>query len=269
MTSTPGLSDAEVTRRRRPVPTAIVVLAGLLFTGLAYTALGGGSRARAEDTASSTQIEAGRAMFKTGCSSCHGLNAQGGGQAPSLIGVGAAAVDFQVSTGRMPLARNGPQAERKTPRYTRDEIEALAAYVASLGGGPAIPSADQLAGISDADLAAGGSAFRTNCASCHNFAATGGALANGTFAPGMSGADARQIYEAMLSGPENMPVFSDNQLTPEAKAQIIRYIEHLEAQKDPGGFALGRVGPVPETVVAFLVGIIGCVIFALWIGART
>jgi ubiquinol-cytochrome c reductase cytochrome c subunit len=85
----------------------------------------------------------------------------------------------------------------------------------------------------------------------------------------MSGADARQIYEAMLSGPENMPVFSDNQLTPEAKAQIIRYIEHLEAQKDPGGFALGRVGPVPETVVAFLVGIIGCVIFALWIGART
>jgi ubiquinol-cytochrome c reductase cytochrome c subunit len=123
--------------------------------------------------------------------------------------------------------------------------------------------------VKDADLAEGGELFRTNCASCHNFAGKGGALTHGKYAPGMGEADARQIYEAMLSGPENMPVFSDGQISPEDKAKIIRYIEHLEAQSDPGGFGLGRVGPIPETVVAFLVGIVGCVIFALWIGART
>jgi ubiquinol-cytochrome c reductase cytochrome c subunit len=262
-------STAAPARRRKPLPTTLVLLAGLLLTGLAYTALGGGSRARAEDAASSTQIEAGRALFKVGCSSCHGLNAQGGSQAPSLVGVGAAAVDFQVSSGRMPLASNGPQAERKTPRYNREEIEALAAYIASLGGGPAIPSADELAGIKDADLAAGGELFRTNCASCHNFAGKGGALTHGKFAPGMKEATDQQIWEAMLTGPENMPVFSNAQISPDDKAKIIRYIRHLEAQPDPGGFGIGRVGPIPETIVAFLVGMVGCVIFALWIGART
>jgi ubiquinol-cytochrome c reductase cytochrome c subunit len=262
-------STAGAARRRKPLPTALVLLAGLLLTGLAYTALGGGSRARAEDAASSTQIDAGRNLFKVGCSSCHGLNAQGGSQAPSLIGVGAAAVDFQVSSGRMPLAANGPQADRKTPRYSPEEIQDIAAYIASLGGGPAIPSADLLAGIKDADLAEGGELFRTNCASCHNFAGKGGALTHGKYAPGMKDATPAQIYEAMLTGPENMPVFSDPQISPDDKLKIIRYITHLEAQSDPGGFALGRVGPIPETIVAFLVGMVACVIFALWIGART
>ena len=262
-------STAETVRRRKPVPTALILLAGFLLTGLAYTAVGGGARARAEDAASSTQVEKGAQLFRVGCSSCHGLNAQGGGQAPSLVGVGAAAVDFQVSTGRMPLAANGPQAERKTPRYNREEIEALAAYVASLAGGPSIPSADQLAGVKDADIAAGGELFRTNCASCHNFAGQGGALTHGKYAPSLKEADARQIYEAMLTGPENMPVFSDAQLTPEEKVKLIAYVEHLKHQPDPGGFGIGRVGPIPETVVAFLVGIVACVIFALWIGART
>lgn len=262
-------STAAAGRRRKPLPTALVLLAGLMLTGLAYTALGGGSRARAEDTASSTQIAEGRKLFEVGCSSCHGLNAQGGSQAPSLVGVGAAAVDFQVSSGRMPLAAQGPQADRKPSRYTREETEALAAYVASLGGGPTIPSAEELAGVADADLAAGGELFRTNCASCHNFAGRGGALTHGKYAPALHPADARQIYEAMLTGPENMPVFSDTQLAPEDKIKIIRYIEHINAQKDPGGFGLARLGPISETVVVFLVGIVACVFICLWIGART
>lgn len=255
-------------RRRRPLPTALVLLAGLMLTGLAYTALGGGSRARAETAASSTQIAEGRKLFEVGCSSCHGLAAQGGSQAPSLIGVGAAAVDFQVSTGRMPLAAQGPQAVRKPSRYTREQTEALAAYVASLGGGPSIPSAEELAGVGDADLAAGGELFRTNCASCHNFAGRGGALTHGKFAPALQAADARQIYEAMQTGPENMPVFSDAQLSPQDKLKIIRYIQQVDAQKDPGGFGLARMGPIPETAVVFLVGIVACVIACLWIGAR-
>lgn len=262
-------SSAAAVRRRRPLPTALVLLAGLMLTGLAYTAMGGGSRASAQDSASSTQIAAGRKLFEVGCSSCHGLAAQGGSQAPSLVGVGAAAVDFQVSSGRMPLAAHGPQADRKPSRYSREETEALAAYVASLGGGPAIPSAEELAGVADADLAAGGELFRTNCASCHNFAGRGGALTHGKYAPSLHPADARQIYEAMLTGPENMPVFSDKQLTPEDKLSIIRYIKHIDAQKDPGGLGLARLGPIPETVVVFLVGMVLCVIICLWIGART
>ena len=74
-----------------------------------------------------TLIAEGKEIFARGCSSCHGLNAEGAGIAPSLIGVGAASVDFQVSTGRMPMADMSQQAMRKKPVYTPEETAALAA----------------------------------------------------------------------------------------------------------------------------------------------
>jgi ubiquinol-cytochrome c reductase cytochrome c subunit len=248
--------------RRRKVASLGVLVAALGTMGTLYAGF-----APAASSASSTDpaIERGHQLFLHGCSTCHGLNAEGGVRAPSLIGVGAAAVDFQVGTGRMPLQQHGPEAHRKPPVYSETEIQDLATYVASLGAGPAIPEGLD---YQSADVAYGGALFRTNCAQCHNFAGSGGALTYGKYAPTLSDATPRQIYEAMITGPENMPVFGDKQITPAQKLAIINYIRTIKTQPDPGGAGLGRVGPVTETAIAWLVGIGGLVIVTMWIGSK-
>ncbi|MBX6372298.1 MAG: c-type cytochrome [Acidothermus sp.] len=249
-------------------------LAGFVVLSAALFAVGTGYGLATEHTGAaaagdpSAQIAQGRALFLQGCASCHGKAAEGTANAPSLIGVGAAAVDFQVSTGRMPLAQQGAQAPAKRPRYTQEQIEALAAYVASLGPGPAIPGKEQYTPPKNADLAFGGTLFRTNCSACHNFTGEGGALAYGKKAPPLTHATDRQIYEAMLTGPGTMPVFSDAQLTPQEKQDIIAYINAVRAVPDPGGFNLGRLGPVTEGLVAWLIGMAVLAVVAMWIGAR-
>jgi ubiquinol-cytochrome c reductase cytochrome c subunit len=248
-------------RRRRRLASLGLVVVGLAAMGTLYAGLAPHGAA-GTDTAA---IQKGRALFLQGCSTCHGLNGEGGTQAPSLIGVGAAAVDFQVGTGRMPLQNHGAEAPRKTPVYSEKDTELMAAYVASLGPGPAIPTN---LNYQDADTAFGGALFRTNCAQCHNFAGSGGALTYGKFAPSMSDATPKQIYEAMITGPENMPVFGDQQITPSQKLAIINYINDLKHQPNPGGAGLGRVGPVSEGVVGWLVGIGVLVLFTMWIGSK-
>jgi ubiquinol-cytochrome c reductase cytochrome c subunit len=255
-------------------------LAGLAVVLVALTAVGGAyamvSPESAEaDNSQSDQIEDGRRLFLVGCSSCHGLNGEGvlagddddENYGPSLVGVGAAAVDFQVGTGRMPLAQVGPQAERKKVVYTDEEIEALAAYVASLGPGPAIPAEEytDISGITQEELTEGGEFFRTNCTACHNSVGAGGALPSGRFAPKLTNVEPKHIYEAMLTGPQQMPVFSDQVITPEDKRAIIAYIKTVEEQPDHGGFSLGGYGPVGEGVVVFLVGMAALVAAAIWI----
>lgn len=186
---------------------------------------------------------------------------------PSLIGVGAAAVDFQVSTGRMPMATSAIQAPSKKVVYNADETAALAAYVASLGAGPAIPTAEMV-DTADADLAMGGELFRTNCAQCHSVSAKGGALSEGRWAPSLLDATPTQIYEAMITGPQAMPVFNDKTLTTQDKQDIIRYIEELKADTNPGGWSLGRLGPVTEGLFIWVVGLGGLLLVAVWIGAK-
>jgi ubiquinol-cytochrome c reductase cytochrome c subunit len=239
-----------------------IIVVGLTVMGSLYAGLAPHGAA-GTDTAA---IQKGRQLFLQGCATCHGLNGQGGARAPSLIGVGAAAVDFQVGTGRMPLQDHGAEAPRKRASYNETDTELMATYVASLGPGPAIPTN---LSYQNADTAFGGALFRTNCAQCHNFAGSGGALTYGKFAPTLSDATPKQIYEAMITGPENMPVFGDQQITPSQKLAIINYIRTLKTQPDPGGAALGRVGPVSEGVVGWLVGIGVLVLFTLWIGSRT
>ncbi|MEO7350319.1 MAG: cytochrome c [Marmoricola sp.] len=263
------------TGRRGRFAAPLVLLLGLLVTGATYYAVdpaGAQTRAADEDT-----VAKGRAIFLVGCASCHGKNAEGintknGGQyGPSLIGVGAAAVDFQVGTGRMPMAQPGTQALRKPPVYDAAEIEALAAYVASLGPGPDVPAASQY-DASDADnedVVRGGEFFRTNCTACHNFAGSGGALPRGRFAPKLTGVSEKNIYEAMLTGPQQMPVFSDEMMTPQDKRQVIAYLKKNEATPDYGGFTLGSLGPVTEGLFAWLVGIGGLVGAAVWIAANS
>jgi ubiquinol-cytochrome c reductase cytochrome c subunit len=243
-----------------------VLLIALAVVGGLYTAFLA-PQGRAQDdptTQQSANIAKGRELYLQGCSTCHGLGLQGGAGGPSLIGVGESSVIFQVESGRMPLKYGTVEAQRKKPKYTIDQIDQLAAFVGSHGGGPTMPKT----GLADGDLQQGGELFRTNCASCHNFAGKGGALSYGQYAPDLSDASARVIWGAMQSGPENMPRFSDNQLTPQEKKSITRYVEFITKSPQPGGAALGRYGPVPEGLVMWLVGITALVGVTLWIGAR-
>jgi ubiquinol-cytochrome c reductase cytochrome c subunit len=253
--------------RRRPAAGYAVVLLGLVTIGVGYGALttpGSSASAATPGTVSPQTIAQGRALFQVTCSSCHGMDAQGTSQAPSLVGVGAAAVDFQMSTGRMPAKDFGPEFDRKPVTFTPAQIHAIAEYVASLGGGPVVPSAAQVSSVG-ANTALGQSLFITDCAQCHNFDGAGGALTYGKFAPALTASTPKQIYEAMLTGPEAMPVFSDTTITPAQKRDIIDYITRLRAEPNPGGFSLGRIGPVTEGLVGFIGGIGVLVFLAMWI----
>ena len=197
-------------RRRHPAAKALLLVFGLFVMGALYSVIAPPAQVSA-DTGNSQQIEEGKALFAVGCASCHGLNGEGQVndpiQGPPLAGVGAAAVDFQVSSGRMPMAKPGAQAPVKPNVYTDEETAALAAYVATLGPGPAIPDPAiyDTSNLSAEDLARGGELFRTNCSACHNFEGAGGALPNGKYAPPLIGLDNKRVYEAMLTGPQQMP----------------------------------------------------------------
>jgi ubiquinol-cytochrome c reductase cytochrome c subunit len=251
-------------RLRRRIGAGLRMIAALALVGGLYTAFA--PNALAEDGLSPGDPKQGQGYYDQSCATCHGINAQGvQGRGPSLIGVGSAAVEFQVSTGRMPMTRQESQAQRKKPQFTDQQARDMGAYIEALGGGPAIPDGDLRA---NADAAKGGELFRVNCASCHTFGMGGGALSSGKFAPSLDATD-RQIYAAMLSGPQNMPVFGDNQLTPQEKRDVVAYIQNLKADQDPGGWGIGRLGPVPEALVIFLVGLVALIFATLWIAGKS
>jgi ubiquinol-cytochrome c reductase cytochrome c subunit len=253
-------------RRRRFAPLAMLLVA-LAATGGAYAAFAPSPQAAAATGTSAATIEDGRQLFLKNCSSCHGLNAQGSSDGPSLIGVGAAAVDFQVGTGRMPATQVNAQVEQKPQQFTDEEISALAAYIASLAPGPPIPS-DEDVDYLDADAARGGQIYRTNCSMCHNFAGSGGALSRGKFAPSLRGVSPKHIYEAMLTGPQSMPVFPDTTMTPQDKRDIIAYLKATETEVAAGGWSLGKIGPVTEGLAGWILGLGGLIACAVWLGAK-
>ncbi|WP_262282366.1 c-type cytochrome [Micromonospora sp. MA102] len=255
-------------RGRRRLGAAVRLAAALMLAGGAYTVFAPGVQAQDNPPLSAAANE-GKALFDVSCVTCHGRNAQGvEGRGPSLIGVGSASVEFQVSSGRMPMARQEAQAMRKPPAFTDEQVRQLGQYIQELGGGPQVPQGNNL--HQNADMAAGGELFRINCSQCHAFGGGGGALSSGKYAPSLHPASDRQIYAAMLSGPQNMPVFGDNQITPEQKADIIAYIqETLKHDQDQGGFNLGRYGPSTEGLAIFLVGIVALVFASLWIAGKS
>jgi ubiquinol-cytochrome c reductase cytochrome c subunit len=266
--------------RRGPLAGLVVLLMGLLLTGGLYAAF---SPAQADQTGSSSaQVAQGRQLFLVSCAFCHGQNGEGvrsqdGAHqlGPTLIGVGAAAVDFQVGTGRMPMAQPGAQVPRKPVVFSDQEVAALAAYVATLGPGPAIPtksdySIDGMTATEKEDaIARGGQIFLTNCTACHNFEGSGGAMPRGGFAPKIRGVDPKTIYEALLTGPQNMPNFTNGNLSPDEKRDVIAYLGSLNEMKEYGGFGLGGLGPVSEGLAAWIIGLGLCVAFAVWIAAHT
>jgi ubiquinol-cytochrome c reductase cytochrome c subunit len=278
---TPAGRRFRVFRRRRSAPSrirrrvgaAVRMIAALALAGGVYSAFTPGAFAE-EDRPLSATAQEGKALFDNSCITCHGANAQGvPGRGPSLIGVGSAAVEFQVGTGRMPMTRQEAQAEEKPPQFDEAQTAQIAQYIQELGGGPQIPTGELVEDIEqnpDA-LARGGELFRINCTSCHQFGGAGGALSSGKFAPSLHDATPEQIYAAMLSGPQNMPVFGDNEITPEEKRELITYITlQIQEDKDPGGvFNLGRYGPSTEGVAIFLVGMTVLVFTTLWIAGKS
>lgn len=266
-----GISVNSITaRRRHPLARLAVVTLALGLMGGAY-ALAAPSESADAAIASgkADDVSEGKSLFEAHCASCHGINAEGTKQAPPLIGVGAASVDFQVSSGRMPAAGPGPQVERRPlgEWVTPKAIDQLSAYVQSLGGGPERP-APEAVDPAKGDAAKGGELFRANCIQCHGFVGSGGALTHGKFAPNLNQATPEQIYEAMVTGPQAMPVFNDSTITPEEKRNMIAYIVQVREQMDPGGSGIGRIGPVSEGLVVWIGGMSLMCLSAIWITAK-
>lgn len=256
------------TRRRHPLAAFVVLALGLAFAGALFAAFVSPSASADTGESAAQQIANGKALYTSSCSSCHGKAAEGTNLGPSLIGVGSASVDFQVSTGRMPAKQLGAQVEAKPNIFSTQQIQDMAAFVQSLGGGPQIPAPSQFAFDQNA-VALGGQLFRQTCSQCHNFAGEGGALTDGKFAPKLTGATPQQIYEAMLTGPQNMPVFNDKVIPPAEKKAIISYLVSSRNEPNYGGAGLGRLGPVSEGLFIWTIGLIALLLCAVWIAAHT
>jgi ubiquinol-cytochrome c reductase cytochrome c subunit len=268
-----GLSERARRRFRRRMIGAVLLAFGLGLAGLLAATLTPSPQVAVADESQSALLRTGTQLYETACITCHGANLQGvSGRGPSLIGVGEAAVYFQVSSGRMPAMRGEAQAMRKAAIFDEAQVDALGAYVQSMGGGPLTPR-DANGQISDKsllgnDLARGGDLFRLNCASCHNFTGRGGALSSGKYAPVLDPATPAQIYTAMVTGPQNMPKFSERQLSPDEKKDIIAYVRAMSETPDPGGYGLGGFGPASEGMAIWIIGMVAAIAAALWIGVR-
>ncbi len=254
--------------RRSPWAAAALIGIGLLITGGVYA---GASAAMAANTdtavSSALTVEDGKKLFQANCATCHGLDLQGSTTGPSLYGVGELSVEFQVATGRMPLQAQAPQAPQKPVQFTEEQILAMAAYVQTQAPGPTFPEEEVLDG--GGDVARGAELFRINCAMCHNVAAAGGALTEGKYAPALGGTSALHMYAAMVTGPQNMPVFNDLNLTAEDKRDIISSLLFQQENESPGGFSLGNLGPVSEGLFIWIFGIGGLIGVTVWITAKS
>ena len=230
----------------------VVVLLIAAPTVLVYVGMTAGTGSSAAPAAThDALVKRGRELYLTSCSTCHGAHGRGTDQGPLLTDVGAAAASFQLTTGRMPLTDPSAQPVRKPPAFNPAEIDALVAYVASLGHGPPIPDVN----IATGNLSQGGTLFRFNCAACHSSTGVGGALSYGSDAPSLKAATPQQMGEAMRTGPGQMPVFGPDTLSGHQVNSIARYVTYLQDPDDPGGFSLGRIGPITEGMVALLIGI--------------
>ena len=237
----------------RPIPAALSVLA--LATAACTTA-----SVPALDPPRPGDAEGGRQAFLAGCAGCHGDEAQGmSGLGPSLVGVGAASAHFQLSSGRMPAANAQGQTERRMPAFDDATIADLTAYIASHGDGPEIPDVE----IDDALLPRGEELFIENCAPCHGATANGGATGSGWIAPPLHDVPDLNVAEAIVVGPGQMPSFEFDDTDRNA---VVTYVAYLREADNPGGFAIGGIGPVPEGLVAWAFGITLLVLIAYLIG---
>ena len=255
-------------KRRRSVSGWRVVavylgISSLMILGLAVT----GVLAAApppppspDNQLSVTEAGRGEQLFLTSCAACHGPQGAGTADGPDIRSAGAALADFELRTGRMPLGDQGPPARRGTPKFDDADINALVAYVASLGSGPDIPNVV----VSGADLNAGRRLFVANCSACHGPAAGGGAVGGGFVAPALTSADPTTVGEAVVTGPGPMPRFS---FSPDDLDNLAAYVQFLHDPPHPGGATAPAVGPVTEGFIAGL-ALLALLLVARWVAVR-
>jgi ubiquinol-cytochrome c reductase cytochrome c subunit len=261
------IGKTRTTRRRAHlVALAAPVLAAVVLTPALAAAQSDGGDGEPDPGL----LAQGEELYTTGCSSCHGPDGRGERapdgslRGPSLANAGEATAHYYLASGRMPLANSEEQPTRKPPAYDPEEIDALVAYVASLGDGPELPDVD----TEGADVAEGGQIFRANCQACHSAAGSGGALSYGRAAPRLAPADIEEIGAAIRSGPGQMPVFGPDTITAGELDDLATYVQYLDQPEDPGGLPIGRTGPIPEGFVAWLVGMVALLVLVGWIGTR-
>jgi ubiquinol-cytochrome c reductase cytochrome c subunit len=229
-------------------------------------------------------IAAGQVLYEEHCQACHGYQGKGGvvKGAPALVNVGAAAADFYLTTGRMPLNAPNDEAIRHHPAFNPAQIRELDAYVNALPqitgqgkAGPTIPTPEPLCANQDqttipdlgttdpgcVTLTEGSQLYAINCAQCHQAAGSGGMLSKGNVIPSLANANVVQAMEAPLIGPKPMPIFT--QLTYAQLSAIAQYVQYLHKPADPGGFGISHFGPVAEGFVGILGGFV-----LLWFAAR-
>lgn len=264
--------------RKVLVPFGVLVIAASLATfviGRAHES----SAASAADSAteltalesatSAAQRHEGYTLFEEHCSFCHGATANGStGIAPNLQGLGPGVVDLWLSTGWMPLKTPTAQPDNKPPIFSPSQIRDVAEWVSSLHPG-GVPFAPKLH-LKSASLSQGFSLFTLNCAPCHTITGSGDALTNGYHAPSLHGVTRQEVWEAVRSGPQNMPQFSPGTITPAELSDIVKYVTaKISHPSNPGGLGLGGVGPVAEGFVGLFVGVGACMLAAYWVGDRT
>jgi ubiquinol-cytochrome c reductase cytochrome c subunit len=209
-------------------------------------------------------VAQGKSLYAANCSRCHGSRGQGlRDQGPSLKDVGALGADFYVRTGYMPLDDPHAQPWRTRVLFSKQEIGALVAYVATIGHGPAIPTPHW----QSASVPAGKKLFTDRCAGCHQIAIAGGVLP-GARIPSLNQATPRQIAEAVRIGPYLMPKFSRRAITPTQLNDIVAYVQYAKQPDDRGGWAIGHLGPWPEGMVTWLLAASALVATCVVIGKR-
>jgi ubiquinol-cytochrome c reductase cytochrome c subunit len=266
--------------RRLLLSAALLVSAS--FLGVFVLGGGRGDAARAgsagvssaaltsqETTTAAGQLAAGRTLFVENCSSCHGIGAEGGNRAPPLLGVGAATVDLWLSSGWMPLAEPTAEPQPKPAKFPRAQVLEIVRYVTSLVPSSMYPGIPFKLNIAHADVAEGFSLFALNCAPCHTITGAGDALADGIYAPPLHGVTKTMVWEAIRTGPGNMPRFGPGTISPAQVVDIVGYVvKDIQHPTSPGGLSLGGVGPVAEGFVGLFVGVGLCMLAALWVGDR-
>lgn len=230
-------------------------------TGLIRVALAAAALLHLFAVPALAQQSDGRDLYVESCLSCHGPEGAGTEFGPPLQDAGEAAADFQLRTGRMPLADNEDQTKRKPPAFSSSEIEALVDQVGSLGDGPSIPEVDVGSGV----LTEGQELFVNNCAACHGATANGGAAGVGALAPSLYASAPLDIAEAVITGPGEMPVFD---FTEQERNSLIRYLVYLQREDAPGGADIGGIGPVPEGFIGWTVGMLTLGFVCFLIGSR-